>query len=39
MAHMGAEAVRLTLKARSRRPRRRRLASELISRGSTGPPG
>lgn len=39
MAHMGAEAVRLTLKARSRRPRRRRLASELISRASTGPPG
>ena len=39
MAHMGAEAVRLTLRARSRRPRRQRLASEVIPRASTGPPG
>jgi LacI family transcriptional regulator len=39
MAHMGAEAVRLTLKTRSRRPRRQRLASEVVPRASTGPPG
>ncbi len=38
MEHMGAEAVRLTLKARSSRPRRRRLTSEVIERTSTGPP-
>lgn len=38
MVHMGAEAVRLTLRPRSRRPRRRRLASEVIPRASTGPP-
>lgn len=37
MAHMGAEAVRLTLKARSSRPRRRRMTSEVITRASTGP--
>ncbi|HSK90880.1 MAG TPA: LacI family DNA-binding transcriptional regulator [Euzebyales bacterium] len=38
MVHMGAEAVRLTLRARSGRPRRRRLVSEVITRDSTGPP-
>lgn len=38
MEHMGAEAVRLTLKARSRRTRRRTLTNEVIERASTGPP-
>jgi LacI family transcriptional regulator len=38
MTQMGAEAVRLTLRARSRRPRRQRLACEVIPRASTGPP-
>jgi LacI family transcriptional regulator len=38
MSHMGAEAVRLTLRARSSRTRRHRVACEVIARASTGPP-
>ena len=38
MNDMGAEAVRLTLKVRSRRSRRRPLPADVIVRASTGPP-
>ncbi|WP_435743226.1 LacI family DNA-binding transcriptional regulator [Nocardioides sp. SYSU DS0663] len=37
MSEMGARALALALKEPSRRPRRHRVASELVVRGSTGP--
>jgi LacI family transcriptional regulator, galactose operon repressor len=38
MEEMGAEAIRLSLKVRARRPRRRPMPSQLVLRASTAPP-